>query len=241
MGRFAFIGTVLLAAAILSASFTQAGGDEAAAGTDRQPVPMDFAPIPFSRLIGMADLVATGSVEAVGDAGFRFRVDEFLVNEEDLAFLNIAKYAPPEAILSPTTYASGQRFVLFLTRAKSAADQAWNILGIAGEGQMPLEGEYVFIGAYDIDGLEYRSYEVHGATRKLQRYDLGLFRHAVKNYRDCFAWRLVTYIQNEKERTRWVPARTCPLESVSAYRDMSLLHEYLAAETMQKIPTIENR
>jgi len=208
--------------------------------TSKSQIITDYALIPFTRLIGMADLIVTGSIEAVGNSAFNFHVEESLLHYHASKSIRINKYIPAEIFAPRTTpYAKMQRFVLFLMKPEQEnAEQPWNILGYAGEGEMPVADEFVYFNAYDLKGLKHEPREVHGITRNLQRYKLEDFKDAVKNYRTCFSWKRVEFIKNNKKRSRWVPAKTCPDESVNNYQAKSWLHEYLVQETIKRIPVI---
>jgi len=253
---FTFIRVTLIGIPILFACFSAIGGEKSVGdkeiskkitqvnneNTNKTKIVTDYAPIPFARLIGMADLIVIGSVKDIGDSIFNFHVDEFLLHRHALKSINVIKYIPAE-IFAPRAlpYAREQRFSLFLMKPEQdRADSPWRILGYAGEGEMPIEDEFVYFGAYDLKGLEYKPREVQGITRNLQRFNLDNFKDAVKNYNACFSWELVTYIKNKKKRTRWVPSKTCRDESVKNYQTKSWLHEYLVQETVKKIPVKTN-
>lgn len=237
---------------ILFACFPAIGGETSASDKEQSKkiaqvnsennnetkIMMDYALIPFARLIGMADLIVIGGVEGIGGSTFNFHVDEFLLHNNALKSINVVKYIPAE-IFAPRAlpYARGQRFSLFLMKPEQdSADLPWRILGYAGEGEMPIEDEFVYFGAYDLSGLEYKPREIQGVTRNLQRFNLDDFKDAVKKYHSCFSWNLVKFIKNKKKRSRWVPLKTCHNESVKIYREKSWLHEYLVHETIKKIP-----
>ena len=239
--HFVFIRASLIAISMLFTSFSSMSSEKSVSENAQPKIIMDYAPVPFARLIGMADLIVVGDVETIEESTFQFHVDEFLVNHHASRSLNVEKYIPPEFIAPRAlTYATGQRFILFLIKPdQNKTVQSWKILGIAGEGEMPIEDEYVYFNVYDLEGLEHTSHEVHGVTRNLQRYNLEIYKDAVKNYTTCFSWKLVKFIKNKKERSRWVPSKICPNESVLNYQAKSWVHEYLAQETMKRIPVAE--
>lgn len=235
--HFVFICATLTGIAMLFTSFATLGSEQSAGEKAQLKIRKDFAPVPFTRLIGMADLIAIGNVEGVGESTFQFHVDEFLLNHHVSSYINVEKNILPEFVAPRVLpYARGQRFALFLKKDQNTTDHTWKILGIAGEGEMPIEDKYVYFSVYDLEGLKHTPHEAHGVTRKLQRYNLDVFKDAVKNYPTCFSWKLVKYIKNKKERSRWVPSKICPNESILNYQSKSWLHEYLARETMKRIP-----
>lgn len=205
---------------------------------DEAPILIDYAPIPFERLIGTAELIVIGSVEEIGARNFEYHIEDFLLNRHKSSLIDVKQHIPSDIFASRLVpYKRGQRFALFLTKSASdGADQSWSILGSAGEGELPIDGEFVYFDTYDLEGLEFNPYEVHGVTKNSQRLDLSDFRDGVAGYRACFSWNLEEKIKNEKVRTRWVPSGVCDGEAVRNYRKKSWIHEYLTQRTLQQIP-----
>lgn len=203
---------------------------------------MDYDPIPFTRLIGMADLGVIGTVTDIGDSIFQFHVDEFLLHNHASRSINVTKYIP-SVLFAPRSlpYSKEQRFALFLMKPEQdSADHPWNILGYTGEGEMPIDGEFIYFEGSNLEGLERKQYEVQGVSRNLQRFNLPDFKDAVQNYGECFSWELVEYIKNNKKRERWQPSKKCPDVTVKTYQAKSWIHEYLVQETIKKIPVHTN-
>jgi hypothetical protein len=249
------IGVAFLGISILFAHLFAMGGEASITGkgqlkkiihvTNEHDVDiktnMDYPLVPITRLIGMADVIVIGSVGEVGDSHFTFQVDQVLLNHITSKSLSVTKRIP-FGIIPPRVlpYERGQRFALFLVKPKmDDVDQSWKILGIAGEGEMPIEGEYVYFGPYDLKGLEHQPHKVQGITGNYQRFNLNDFKDAVKNYSGCFSWELVEYIKNNKKRTRWIPSKVCDNEVLKNYQRKSWLHDYLVKNTVKRIPPRE--
>lgn len=203
---------------------------------------MDYDPIPLPRLIGMADFVVIGTVTDIEDSIFQFHGHEFLLNKYSLDSLIVRKFIPSKFDgPRPLPYATKQSFVLFLTKPiQDNTQHPWSIIGYTGEGEMPIENGFVYFEGSYLQGLERKPYEVQGVSRNLQRFNLDDFINAVKNYRECFSWRLVEYIKNNKKRERWQPSKKCPDVTVKSYQAKSWIHEYLVQETINRIPLNTN-
>lgn len=192
----------------------------------------DFEPIPLPRLIGTAELVVVGQVEEVQEETFSFRVQSVLVGESVGQSIDVIQYVPrrfecPRA----APYESGQAFMLFLTQDPEAQDeQRWRILGIVGEGEMPLENGFVYFHGRFVEGLERDKYVVHGAERVIQRYQADAFEAAVRNYRHCFVW------ETDPTGERPEPSCICSDSDLKQYRSQSDIHEYLTLKTLVQIP-----
>lgn len=196
----------------------------------------DYPLIPLPALVGMADLAVTGEVTDEDEATFLLRIDALLIGDSASDEVRVEKYVPPALVgRQPVPYAGGQRFTLFLReRDAQGVDRPYVILGFGGEGEMRVEGEFVYIAPYDLEGLEYWPVEVEGVAWKSQRLDLEELEDAVKRYGGCFAWELVEYVKNEKLKQRLVVSRTCDDRSLEAYRARGWLHEYLAQESVRR-------
>jgi hypothetical protein len=200
----------------------------------------DYEPIPLPRMIGMAELIIIGSVNELADSTFVFRIEEVLKGENSGELLLVKPYIPNK-FDGPRTqpYALGQRYVLFLLRYEGAPT-IWHIMGYGGEGEMPVEGEFVYFAGQYIEGLERKSYVVEGLNRPLQQYDLNIFKDAVMDYDLCFSWNLVHEIKNNKPRERWVPSNNCNENLTNEFSRRSWIHQYLVQETIKYIPKNSN-
>ncbi len=203
---------------------------------------MDYILIPLPLLIGMADLVVIGKVTEIGDSTFKFHVDEFLLNKYSSDLLIVRKFIHSKFDEPrPLPYATKQSFALFLTKPEQDnPPHPWNIIGYTGEGEMPIENGFVYFEGSYLQELERKPYEVQGVSRNLQRFRLPDFKDAVQNYGECFSWRLVEYIKNNKKRERWQPSKKCPDATVNTYQAKSWIHEYLVQETLKIIPINSN-
>lgn len=193
---------------------------------------IDYEPIPFPRLIGTAELAVTGYVDTVCDTTFVLRIKDVLIgtyNEHTIEIIKIVptSYNDPRA----TPYQPNQRFILFLF--KDTTDQhttQWRIYGIGREGEMPVEGDYVYFHGRYVEGLERHTHQVHGVERKIQRYNEEVFKSALCNYGECFVW------QADSKEKKLTPKRLCDDRVLEQYRSQSSIHDYLVRETLKQIP-----
>lgn len=252
----AYIGVTLIGISILFSGFSVIGRNRPASDKEESikiaqvnnenknntKLVMDYDPIPFPRLIGMADLGVIGSVTDIGDSIFQFHVDEFLLNKYSLDSLIVRKFIPSKFDgPRPLPYATKQSFALFLTKPEQDnTPHPWSIIGYTGEGEMPIENGFIYFEGSYLQGLEKKPYEVQGVSRILQRFKLPDFKAAVQNYGECFSWELVEYIKNNKKRERWQPSKKCPDVTVKTYQAKSWIHEYLVQETLKIMPINSN-
>jgi hypothetical protein len=193
---------------------------------------VDYEPIPLPRLIGLSDLAVVGNVKEIHEESFTFRIEDVLIGEPQGQCIEVVKFVPtrfdcPRAM----PYAIEQSFVLFLVKEHTdRSSKRWKVWGIGGEGEMPLENDYVYFHGRFVEGLERRKYIVQGAERMIQRYQATAFIGAVRDYRTCFAW------QAGAGKSRPQPRRICDDRSLEQYHSQSGIHAYLVKETLKQIP-----
>lgn len=191
----------------------------------------DYEPIPLDRLIGTAQLIVLGEVTKVSNHTFSLRVSQQLAGATAANEIEIRQYIPSkfEGSPRPAPYAIGQSFLLFLTPGKpSPTDSAWTIMGIGGEGEMPIEGDFIYFHGRNVEGLPFESHQVHKAQRSIQRFVSQEFFDAVKKYRFCFEWK-------PGKEGRPEPAKTCDEAAIAKYAQVSAIHSYLARLTSRRI------
>jgi hypothetical protein len=191
----------------------------------------DYEPIPLDRVIGMAQLIVVGEVSKVKEGSFTLRPTQTLAGAASAGEIEVLQFTPNRFEGAPRTapYKTGQTFLLFLIHdEKHPTEGAWRILGIGGEGEMPVEDGFVYFHGRNVEGLPFGSYTVHGAVRKIQRFDAQKFFDAVKGYRLCFAWK------PDKEN-RLEPTRLCDETSLERYASASDIHRHLARLTSRRL------
>ena len=203
-------------------------------------IKMDYEPIPLPKLIGMSELIISGFITDNIDSCNTFQIEEILAGEYKKEMIKVHQFTPskfdePRQV----PYALGQHYLLFLQKAIEN-DSTWSILGFGGEGEMPIQEEFVYFDGSFINGLESKPYQVLGKTRPVQRFDIKDFKNAVANYASCFEWQLKEEVKNNKKRERWIPINNCNDKSINDYQLKSWIHQYLVDQTIKKIPIRTN-
>jgi len=191
----------------------------------------DYALIPLDRMIGTAEFIVVGEVVSMSDTTLRARVDSAVVGDFS-GPLEIAQYIPSrfEGTPRPAPYATGQRFLWFLVKDEKLRPNVWRIMGAGGEGEMPIDDNFVYFPARHIEGLKAEAYRVHGAQRTTERFELPAFLDAVKNYRKCVKW--------EPARSqRPKPVVNCDQGTMDQLSKTSLVQKYLITTTLNRSKT----
>jgi len=200
---------------------------------------LDYQPVSLSRLIGVSELIVSGNVEVVTDSLFVFNVEKTLFGIVTEKTIKVQQYIPVafnESRQNP--YAAGQGFILFL-KEHNVDEIQYQIIGLGGEGEIPVEDGYVYFPGLLIEGLQGGMYGVHGKQRYLTRFEFKDFTDAVKRYHNCFSWSLTEETRNNKKRMTWNPVKECTDESLQEYQEKSWIHEYLVKETNNKMSEVD--
>lgn len=199
---------------------------------------MDYAPMPLERLIGLAALIAIGTVESVDDRQLSIRIDESSqsIYDGESIIIKQAKeldFLPPR----PVPYAKGQQFVFFLVKADNRTDgRSLSLRKYQIAGALPIDAGFVYFDSYDLKVFSFESFNVHGVTRPMQRFDLVDFKNAVMMYQNCFSWTQTEQVKNLRKITRWIPAQVCDNMTLHQYQGRSRIHKYLTRKTLRQIP-----
>lgn len=222
MGARGRLGRAARAVAVVLAA---SGGCEAVPAIDVRPPHL-------AQMIGRADLVVAGTISRVRDQFFVVEVGEVLAGAttEGTLVVGRAKRWPDEPRWA--LYAPDQRLVLFLTRASPNAgrdDPDWWVEGPVGRGELPVEGEFVYL-AERYEGLGRPvAARVHGAEVELQRIELAQFISAVSEYSECFAWE-----KGDRESPPEVE-QICDDLNLDGYASRSALHRHLVEESRRSL------
>ena len=195
---------------------------------------IDYQPPPFVELFGLSDLVVLGRVEEIASDVLRLEVDEVLRGAEpggSLEVVRVERWPSGDPRRGP--YEAGQEFVLLL-RAEPPGDTArWRIIGLGGEGELPVESDWVYLEGRPLPIQEPHRRLVHAGEIEAQRFAVGCFVDALRRYGECFRWR-----PGVREEDPPRIERRCGDGVLSDYRGQSGLHDHLAAETLRRIESL---
>ncbi len=192
----------------------------------------DWIAIPLSRMTGTADLIVYGTVSSVKDSTCIFTITRILAGKSDNKAIEVHKIMPDKfASVHPAPYASGQTYLLFLVHEKnSSCSMNWKVMGIGGEGQMPVENGFIYFPQNNIEGLPFKEYPVNGVLQFLQRFEFSVFLNAIEEYQKCYHW-----IKNKTDN-QFYPQKACDAASQAKYSNKSFIHKYLSVQTESRIP-----
>ncbi len=201
--------------------------DEADKGTAYQP-------IPIVQLIGMSDLVAAGHVKAVEEATFEFQINDDIGSNFDSSSIQVRKFIPPAFLKeNPIPYDTTRNMILYL-RKSARDDIPWTIIGIGGEGEMPVEDGFIYFEGSRLEGMPYVVHTLYGTQKNRQRYNYKKFLDAITEYRKCIKW--VLKEDKNKSLKQWAPTQSCDSSEIDAYKKKSSMHDFLIRETEAYLP-----
>src|SRR5690242_5812941 len=197
---------------------------------ERREVMSDRVAMPLSKMIGTADLIVWGSVKTVHDSSFVLNIHKNLNGTNIQGSVEVLNVTPDKfSSQKPVPYKKDQSFILFLTKPKDFEKKSrWKTMGF-GEGQMPVENDYVYFMANNIDDLKFDNYVVQGVKQYVQRFESAIFLKAVEEYTKCFRWTKIS-------ATRATPQIIGTEAQVTEFSKKSLIHSYLVKQTNALIP-----
>ncbi len=193
-----------------------------------------YQPIPLVQLIGMSDLVAAGRVKAVEEASFKFQIDKVIGGTIDSSTVQVRKFVPPAFLdEKPVPYDTTRSMILYL-RKSARAEIPWTIIGIGGEGEMPVEDGFIYFEGSRLEGMPYVVHTLYGTQKNRQRFNYDKFLDAITGYSKCITWGLKE--DKSKSLKQWVPTQRCDSLEIAAFKKKSRIHDFLIRETLLHQP-----
>jgi len=195
---------------------------------------MDYQPIPLARLIGMSQYIVMGTLTDVKEDFIVLSIKDRLSNIDISETIRINKFNPPAVLdAKAIPYHPGQEFIYFLSPSeKNSKIPHWNVVGFGGEGEMPIEDDFVYFEGSFIQGLVPQTYQLYDKEVTLQRFSLSEVKNAIIEYRTCFLWNLMT--DSKSKRERWVAQQICEPNTLRSFQTTSWIANYLAETTKAK-------
>ncbi len=193
-----------------------------------------FLPVPLYEMTGGADLIVRGNIVAVNESTYSFQIEDVLSGKPENGRIEVRKFKDWACAVRWTPYKSNQRLVLFLHKLteEKTSKIIWIIWGAGDEGEMPIEGKYVYCSSLTLKlpTKDTETFEVYGKTFRGQEFDYTSFAEAIRNYKKCF----------KIDRPKRVINQLCDDEYLEFYRGASPIHELLAAQTEEIIERLKN-
>lgn len=181
-----------------------------------------------AQLAGVSDAIALVTIEEVQDDGLHMRVDTCVSGA--CTGVEILTVPQPERLSTEprwTAYAEDQTLLLFLERM----GETWRVAGTGADGELPVDGGFVYFEGHFIEGLALERNEVFGGLLIAPRYNRTQVLDALAGYDGCFAW------QQAPNSLQFTVTVLCDDREFADYTGKSLIHAFLAAATA---PFIQN-
>ncbi|MCC6357301.1 MAG: hypothetical protein IT450_01045 [Phycisphaerales bacterium] len=184
-----------------------------------------FDPLNFAEVVGSADLIVAGTIVDLTESDFRIDVSDVLHGDGGLKQLRVKRFGDWTCAKRWTPYANGQRLLFFLW-SDSDDGGVWRILGAGDEGEMPIDGEFIYPSVLlNEPPIERPTFEVYGGKRG-QRVSSSDFVNAVRGIREHF------HIARRDSRRGFSIRQVRTNRDVSAYRKRSAIHALLVDELL---------
>lgn len=194
------------------------------------PSNADYEPIPLHELVVGADLLVRGTIMEVREKTFEVEVLKVIRGSARSKRIEVQRFVDWTGSARWTSYQAGQGVLLFLLKEDGDAGPSWRILGVGGEGEMPIEEGFIYCHGMFIQGFKrQQGFAVQGGTLNGYRFELSTFLSAITEYHRCF--RLKGPLLQRPRRL----IRNCTDEAIKKYRRQSPLHRYLIDVSLQQV------
>ena len=150
--------------------------------------PVDDIRYELFELVARADLLVSGEIAELRKKTFDLAVEQTVLGGAVPDKLSVCRFEDWTCAGRWTSYAIGQRVLLFLAHGDSENDP-YTILGAGGEGEMPLIGDAVIVRGYDVRGYKSAEHAVAGGTCVGPLVPCTELAEAVRTFTAAFSWR----------------------------------------------------
>jgi phage-related protein len=199
------------------------------------PASADYEPIPLYELIGGSEIIVLGTIAKVQEHTFLledFRVVFGSTRDEPL---EVKRFVDWSGNARWTDYRSGQMVLLFLiepTDKVNNENHHWQIRGAGGEGEMPVEEDFIYCHGLYLKGFNQHKFRVQQGTLHGYQFDFDTFLSALEGYKHCFS---LEGVPGAGGRSLTM-LRVCDDVALESYQRKSMLHRYLVKVSLEKMP-----
>jgi len=198
------------------------------------PTNADYEPMPLHELVVGSDLLVCGTIVEVQEETFQLKVLEVIRGNAPPERIEVRQFVDWSGNARWMSYQPGQRVLLSLLKQEGDGDPSWQILGAGGEGEMPIEEEFIYCHGIFIPGFKRQwGFAVQGGTLNGYRFELGTFLSAIEGYHRCFRLK-GPFLQRPR-----ILVRSCTDEAIENYRRQSALHGYLIDVSLKQTDPIQ--
>ncbi|MCH7725444.1 MAG: hypothetical protein IH991_03020 [Planctomycetes bacterium] len=194
------------------------------------PTNADYEPIPLHELVVGSDLLVRGTIIEVREKTFEVEVLKVIRGRARPKRIEVQRFVDWSGNARWTSYQAGQGVLLFLVKQEGNGGPSWQVLGAGGEGEMPIEGEFIYCHGTFIQGFKrHQGFAVQGGTLNGYKFELTTFLSAIAGYHRCFK------LKGPLLQRPRILNRTCTEEAIENYRRQSALHRHLIDVSRQQV------
>lgn len=176
----------------------------------------DYEPMTLFELLTGAEIIVRGDIRNVTTDSYDLVVERAYRPAETPQVLHVARIDRYRLDERWADYAEGQSVVVF-AEPRERADDPIRPSGAAGEGELPTDGEYVYVRALSRPPDRLDRGPIPGGTQLAYRLDAAGFDRAIAGFFSCY---------RPSETPRIV--RICETRARDAYRESSWLAAHLS-------------
>lgn len=176
----------------------------------------DYEPMTLFELLTGAEIVVRGDIRNVTADSYDLAVERAYRPAGTPQVLHVVRIDTFRLDERWADYAEGQSVVVF-AEPREGADDPIRPLGAAGEGELPTDGEYVYLRALSRPPARLVRAQIPGGTQLAYRLDAEVFDRAIAGFFNCYRPSATPRI-----------VRICETGARDAYRESSWLAAHLA-------------
>jgi len=178
-------------------------------------------------------MIVEGTISNVAEHSFTLAELRIISEDTKAKSLNIKKYRDWTGGRRWMEYQSGQSLLLFLTKTETSAVTegcCWEIRGLGGEGEMPVEGDHIYQHGINLKPFQMNRYRIYQREIFGYQFHYQTFLSALNGYQECFS-ACAKNLGNDSKSI----VQTCSDSELIQYQNQSALHQYLAKVSIREI------
>lgn len=194
------------------------------------PVDAKYVPPKFFELAGASDLIVTGKIIELRENTFLLLIEKIVAGEYLGKTIEITKFQDWPCASRWKPYAINQREIAFLWRVpdknKDEYPAPLALLSAGAEGEWEIIGKSVYSLGFRVPGFDASEETEHPG----QELNIDVLMDAIKGFRKCFS---VIYKTDSEDPWNPMIGVKCSGEEILAYKDKSVVHQYLAETALE--------
>ena len=208
----------------------------------------DYAPPRTWELLGVSDLIITGTIEHVEEKTFTVHISQIVAGNYSKEYIMITKFEDWTCGNRGYDYRMGQSAIFCLTVRKIVGffhfSEEFFVRGGGNEGEIPISGDYAYYqnnycGEQEgPSGIPYEKYDLNGVSFFAQRIPVQVLIDTIQGFRRCYHIDV-----NEDlpwfEKERFAIQTICTVAELENFQNASSFNRYLVDSMRKDLDKLE--